>query len=89
MHGDLSAHRKLEMQIFHWFSFLNFPLVRLSPLPFQGSISMFKTFMHGHLCMVTFLHLESRDANFLLIQFSKLSICLVFPITHPRFHFNV
>ena len=137
MCGDLSALKKPEMRIFHWFSFPNFPLVWLSPLPFLGSISMFKTFLHAHLCMVTFLHLESRDANFLLIQFSELSIgcfppspilgsvstfktfmlghlwvvtCLhletrdanfpliqcselsfgsVFPVTHPRFHFNV
>ena len=50
---------------------------------------MFKTFMHGHLCVVTFLHLEYRDANFLLIQFSELSFGSVFPITHPWFRFNV
>ena len=40
---------------------------------------MFKTFMHGHICLVTFLHLETRDANFLLIQFSELSVGLVSP----------
>ena len=39
--------------------------------------------------MVTFLHLETRDANFLLIQFSELSISSVFPVTHPRFRFNI
>ena len=89
MCGDLSALKKPEMQIFHWFSFPNFPLVWLSPSPFLGSFSMFKTFMHGHLCVVTFLYLESRDVNFLLIQFSELSIGLVIPFTHPRFHFNV
>ena len=50
---------------------------------------MFKTFMHGHLCVVTFLHLETGDANFLLIQFSKLSVGSVYPITHPCFRFNV
>ena len=88
MCGDLSALKKPEMQIFHWFSFPNFPFVQLSPSPFLGSISMFKTFMHGHLCMVNFLHLETRDGNFPLIQFSELSVGSVFPITHPRFHFR-
>ena len=89
MCGDLSALKKTEMWIFHWFSFPNFPLVWLSPSPFLSSISMLKTFMHGHLCVVTFLHLESRDVNFPLIQFSELSIGSVFPITHLRFCFNV
>ena len=78
-----------EVQIFHWFSFPNFPLVQFSLSPTLGSISTFKTFMHGHLCVMTFLHLESKDANFLLIQFSELSFGLVFPITHPRFRFNI
>ena len=131
--GDLSALKKPEMRIFHWFSFPNFPLVQLSSSPFLGSISMFKTFMnghlcvvtlsalriqrcefsvdsvflnfplvqfspspilgsistfkifmHGHLCVVTFLPFEYGDANFPLIQFSKLSIGSVFPVTHPR-----
>ena len=45
--------------------------------------------MGAHLCMVTFLHLETGDANFPLIQFSKHSIGSVFPITHPRFRFNI
>ena len=35
------------------------------------------------------LHLESKDANFLLIQFSELSFGLVFPVTNPRFRFNI
>ena len=70
MCGDHSALKKPEMQILHWFSFLKFLFFRLSPSVFLGSISMFKTFMRGHLCMVTFLHLETRDANFPLVQFS-------------------
>ena len=36
MCGDLSALKKPEMQIFHWFSFPNFPFVQLSPSPFQS-----------------------------------------------------
>ena len=47
--GDLSALRKQEMQIFHWFNFLNFLLVQFSPSPILASISMFKTFMCGDL----------------------------------------
>ena len=65
MCGDLSALRnqrckfsidsvfrtfqKPEMQIFCWFSFLNFPLVQFSLSPFLGSISTFKAFMCGDL----------------------------------------
>ena len=89
MYGDLSALKKPEMWIFHWFSFLDFPLVWLSLSPFLGSVSMFKTFMRGHLCVVTFLHWETGDVNFPLIHFSKLSIGSVFPVTHPRSHFNI
>ena len=33
-----------------------FTLVQFSLSPILGSISTFKTFMHGHLCVVTFLH---------------------------------
>ena len=73
----------------HWFSFLNFPLVQFSPSPILGSVSTFKTFMHGQLCMVTFLHLDTRDLNFPLLQFSELSFGSVFPVTHPRFRFNI
>ena len=43
---------------------------------------MFKTFMRGDLCMVTFLHFTRKtgpDANFLLIQFSEFFIGSVFP----------
>ena len=40
----------VEMQMFHWFSFLNFPFIQFSLSPY----AMPKTFMHGHLCMVTF-----------------------------------
>ena len=39
------------------------------------------TFILGHLCVVTFLHLENQRCEF--------SICSVFPITHPMFHFNI
>ena len=28
-------------------------------------------------------------SNFLLVQFSKFSVGSVFPITHPRFHYNI
>ena len=39
--------------------------------------------------MVTFLHLETGDANFPMVQFSELSIGSVFPVTHHRFRFNI
>ena len=42
--------------------------------PILGSVSIFKTFMCGHLCMVMFLHLQTGDANFPLIQFSPSPI---------------
>ena len=45
--------------------------------------------MHGPLCMVTFLHLETGDVHFPLIQFSELSVGSVIPITQARFRFNV
>ena len=32
---------------------------------------------------------KTGDMNFLLVQFSEFSICSVFPITHPRFSFNI
>ena len=51
-------------RIFRWFSFPNFLLVQFSPSPFLVSISMFKTFMHGHLCVVTFLNLENQRCEF-------------------------
>ena len=46
---------------------------------------MLKTFMHGHSCMMTFLHFKvhNADPNFLLIEFSKFSIGSVFHITAP------
>ena len=50
---------------------------------------MIKTFMHGHLCVVTFLYLETGDVIFPLIQFSELSFGSLFPITLPRFPVNV
>ena len=62
--GDLSALKNPEMQIFHWFSFLNFPLVQLSPWPILGSVSTFKTFMRGHLCVVN----ESPMCSFTLLD---------------------
>ena len=73
MCGDLSALKKTEMQIFHWFSFSNFPLVWLSPSPILGSISTFKTFMHGHLFMVTFLPHESPMCSFTLPDIYPIS----------------
>ena len=66
MHGDLSTLRKPEMQIFHWFNFLNFLLVQFSSSPILGSISTFKTFMRGYLCLVTFLPHESPMCSFTL-----------------------
>ena len=39
--------------------------------------------------MVTFLHLDTRDLNFPLLQFSELSFGSVFPVIHPRFRFNI
>ena len=66
MCGDLSALKKPEMQIFHWLSFLNSPLIQLSPSPILGSVLTFKTFMHGHLYMVTFLPHESLMCSFTL-----------------------
>ena len=93
MHGYLCVATFLHLETrganFHWFSFPNIPLFQFSPSPILGSILTFQTFMHGHLCVMTFLHLETGDSNFLLIQFSKLSFGSVFPITHPRFCFNV
>ena len=41
----------------------NFPLVQFSLSPILGSVSMFKTFMSGHLCMVTFLHFIQESAK--------------------------
>ena len=32
---------------------------------------------------------KTADVNFLLVQFSEFSVGSVFPITHPRFHFNI
>ena len=75
MCGDLSALKSQRC----FPNFQNFPLVQLSPSPFLGSISMFRTFMHGHLCMVTFLHLEYGDANFLLIQFLNFPLVQLSP----------
>ena len=66
MHGDLSALRKPEMQIFCWFNFLTFLLVQFSSSPILGSISTFQTFMGGHLCVVTFLPHESPMCSFTL-----------------------
>ena len=39
------------------------------------------TFILGHLYVMTFLHSENQRCEF--------SIYSVFPITHPRFHFNI
>ena len=42
--------------------------------------------------MVTFLHFTWKtgpDANFPLIQFSEFSVGSDFPVTHPRFGFNI
>ena len=83
---------RFEMQIFCWFSFLNFPLFQFSPSPFLGSVSTFKTLMCGHLCVMIFLYFTwktGQNVNFPLIQFSEFSIGSVFPITHPRFGLNV
>ena len=41
----------------------NFPLVQFSLSPILGLVSMFKTFMPGHLCMVTFLHFIQESAK--------------------------
>ena len=83
--GDLSALRKPEMQICRWFNFLIFLLVQFSLSPILGSISTFKTFMCGDLSALK----KTRDANFPLVQFSKLSIGSVIPFTHPRFRLNI
>ena len=73
MHGDLSALRKPEMQIFCWFNFLNFLLVQFCPSPILGSISTFKTFMCVHLCVVTFLPHESLMCSFTLPDMSVIT----------------
>ena len=74
MCSDHSALGKPEMQIFCWFSFPIFPLVQFSPSPFLGSGSTFKTFMCGHLCMMTFLHLKNWRCKFSVFQFSPSPI---------------
>ena len=90
MHGHLYVVTFLYLES----GDVNFPLIQFSELSIcsvtiLGSISTFKIFNHGHLCVVAFLHLETRDANFPLIQFSELWFGSVFPITHPRFRFNI
>ena len=47
----------------------------------HDDVSMLKTFMCGHSCVMTFLHLKVHNANFSLAQFSKFSIGSVFPIS--------
>ena len=32
---------------------------------------------------------KTGHVNFLLVQFSKFSVGSVFPVTHPRFHYNI
>ena len=40
--------------------------------------------------MATILYQQKTgDTKFPLVQFSKFSIGSVFPVTHPRFHFNI
>ena len=57
----LSAERS-SMQIFHWFSF---PVTTSSLVQFQyfkcDNVSMPKTFMHAHSCMLTSLHLKVHN----------------------------
>ena len=71
MCGDLSTLRNWRCE---------FSIGSVFSSPILGSVSPIKTFICGHLCMVTFLHLETGDVNFPLIQFSKLSIGSVFPL---------
>ena len=74
MHRKIRKLNQRQICISGFLSAERSPLVWLSPSHFLGSISMFKTFMHGHLCVVTFPHLETRAANFPLSQFSELFI---------------
>ena len=67
----------------------DFPFVQGTIL---GSVSTFKRFNHGHLCVVAFLHLESiGHATFSANSvFWALIWISVFPITHPRnIRFNI
>ena len=48
----------------------------------------FKFFDNGQ-CWYSVDNQKTRDMNFLLVQFSKFSVGSVFPITHPRFHYNI
>ena len=63
LHGDLSALGNLETQILCRFSFPNFSVGSVPPSPIQHLCMVHKTFMHGHLCVVTFLHFIQESAK--------------------------
>ena len=64
MHDDLSALKSAEwpMQIFLWFSFPHHHFILGLVSTFKhDDVSMPKTFMCAHSCMMTFLHLKVHN----------------------------
>ena len=58
--GDTNFLSIQFSELFHWFSFPRHP----SKVLFQHScVATHKTFMHGHLCVVTFLHFIQESAK--------------------------
>ena len=88
LHGDFSALRKLETQIFHRFSFPNFSVGSVFPVThprFCFNINVWLCLKH--LCVVTFLHsenwrhkfsIDSVFQTFPLVQFSPSPILGLF-----------
>ena len=58
LHGDLSALKFSINSVFQ-----TFLLVQFSPSPIQHLCVVHKTFMRGHLCVVTFLHFIQESAK--------------------------
>ena len=77
-HNGQCQYSISQMQIFHWFSFpITTPLHPGSVSTFKpDDVSMLKTFMCGHSCVMTFLHLKVHNG------WCKFSIGLVFQIFH-------
>ena len=49
----------------------------------------FFNFFHNGWCWYFINTAKTRDVNFLFVQFSKFSVGSVFPVTHPRFCYNI
>ena len=73
LHGDLSALRNLETQIFCQFSFPNFSVGSVFPITIQHLCVEHKTFMHGHLCVVY----ESPMCSFTLPDIRRVHLVYI------------